>query len=154
MELRKMGEKNGLPFVEVAGDEPTDGEVWTNEERLTYAEIRALCGTDPYTMELANPDAEWVVSAVNQGIDAHLEACFVPVRGDNFFWKPRLVGRVHCGMFLHCIVSPTSLPTLLRRLMELDAKTEWDDSAGSPSCLVDAILETMRREAKGDEDGE
>ena len=35
-------------------------------------------------MSLVAEDRQKVIAAVNQGIDAYLEACFVPGRGDSF----------------------------------------------------------------------
>ena len=35
-------------------------------------------------MSLAGEDQSTVINAVNQGIDSHLETCYVPARGDGF----------------------------------------------------------------------
>lgn len=70
------------------------------------AVIAALNG-EPYVMSLVGREAKAVAEAVNVGIDAHLEACFVPARGDRYD---------HVNGRLHCIVSPESLPVLVRRL--------------------------------------
>lgn len=68
-----------------------------------------------YPMELVKTDAEVVKAAVNQGIDSHLEACFVPARGDSYTVTDG--GRIR-GRRLVCKVSQLSLPVLVRRLME------------------------------------
>jgi hypothetical protein len=117
---------------------------------ISYADIRKAMGGKPYPMSLSEPEAKWVVEAVNKGIDAHLEACFSPDLGDSYEVAPRMVGEVSLGNYLNCEVSPESLPTLLRRLEELDGETEWDDSSGSPICLVDAILQTLGFNDRGE----
>lgn len=81
---------------------------------------------DFYQMDLARPDAETMIKVVNQGIDSHLEACFVPDRGDKY--------DVH-GCRMTCKVSRESLPVLVRRLMESD-----DENAQS---LASGICETI-----------
>ncbi len=59
---------------------------------------------------LRGDDADAVMLAVNQGIDARLEACYVPDRGDKFTFNG--------GGFLNCQISRESMPTLIRRLKE------------------------------------
>ena len=93
------------------------------------AAVAAQCNGRPYTMELVGEEGQVVMDVVNQGIDAHLEACFCPDRGDSFAWSN---GR------LHCHVSAESMPVLLRRLSELD-----NDTAMS---LRSSILETIEIE--------
>lgn len=90
------------------------------------AALAAQCNGRPYSMELVGEDAQVVSDAVNQGIDAHLEACFCPSRGDSFTWS---------GSRLYCQVSCESMPVLLRRLSEFD-----NDAAMS---LRSSILETI-----------
>lgn len=75
------------------------------------AAIIAAAPAEGYRMSLVRADAEAVIAAVNQGIDAHLEACFVPDRGDRF---------EYAGGRLNCRLSPDSLATLVRRLLESD----------------------------------
>jgi hypothetical protein len=72
-------------------------------------------------MSLAAEDRQSVIAAVSQGIDSHLEACFVPGRGDSFRLEtpPGIRGKIS-GPRLECKVSPKSLPVLVRRLMESD----------------------------------
>ena len=57
---------------------------------------------------------------MNQGIDAHLEACFCPDRGDRFDGGRRKAGKLILCRTLECLVSPESLPVLLRRLSDSD----------------------------------
>ncbi len=85
----------------------TNGNLCT----ISYEDIRNALEEDAaYTMQCVPGDgAEAVIAAVNQGIDAHLEACFIKERGDNYEWV---------GGRLCCVVSRESLPTLIRRLLE------------------------------------
>ena len=112
-------------------------------ETYTYEAIEALVQKDGgcFNMSLVGADATAVEAVVNRGIDAHLEACFVPERGDLYRWAeapedqqilyvPRLM----------CVVSAESMPVLLRRLYESD-----DDGC----CLADGILELLK--ASGEE---
>ena len=70
-------------------------------------------------MSLVAEDRQTVITAVNQGIDAYLKACFVPGRGDSFrFQTPEGIRERISGARLECKVSPKSLPVLVRRLME------------------------------------
>ena len=68
-------------------------------------------------MILVGEDCLAVIAAVNQGIDAHLEACFMPDRGDHFSFAAS-EGRKITVARLECKVSPESLVTLVGRLME------------------------------------
>lgn len=74
---------------------------------------RAIAANAPsrYRMELVGEDLVACQQAVNQGIDAYLEACFVPTRGDSYEDR---------GGRLACLVSRESLPCLVRRLLEGD----------------------------------
>jgi hypothetical protein len=82
-----------------------------------------------------------VQKAVNIGIDDHLEACFVPSRGDDFKDGVRKIKDVVVQNTLECRVSSESLPVLLRRLYELEH--ESDELGDSPSSLADDILQTL-----------
>jgi len=86
-----------------------------------------------YHMSLVAEDRQRVIAAVNQGIDAYLEACFVPGRGDSFRLKtpPGIRGTIS-GPRLECKVSPESLPVLVRRLME--SEDENAESLASDIC--------------------
>ena len=90
--------------------------MWTDKLRVAIDQAAPQSG---YAMRLAGEDRQKVIAAVNQGIDAHLEACFVPARGDSFRLQTPagIRGRIS-GPRLECQVSPQSLPVLIRRLME------------------------------------
>lgn len=100
----------------------------TPAEALRGAMSREL-GESPYEMSLVGEDALTVQSAVNQGIDSHLEACYVPDRGDSY--EPT-------GHRLECEVSQESLPVLLRRLWEM-----FEDGAEDAYQLRSSILYTL-----------
>jgi len=97
-----------------------------------------------YTASLVGEDAAALVEAVNQGIDSHLEACFVPDRGDSFTPDSRTLTAVEDCKFwkagdtltlartVECRVSRQSLAVLVRRLMELG--TEAGDYLASGIC--------------------
>ena len=89
-----------------------------------------------YPMSLVGEDGEKVIAAVNQGIDAHLEACFVPDRGDQFrlMAAEGVQGKIP-GTRLEGSLSPESLATLVRRLME-----SGDPAAES---LASSICQTL-----------
>ena len=75
----------------------------------------------PYTMSLTGTDEiRAFVDAVNQGIDSHLEACFCPQRGDSYQGAKPKAGRLTLCRTLECVVSPESLPVLVRRLFDGD----------------------------------
>lgn len=96
--------------------------------RISYDLIRKAMNGEAYPMSLVSDDAAAVERAVNQGIDAHLEACFCPARGDRYEWR---------GHRLECVVSEESLPTLLRRLYDIE------DEEGEAAMLGDDILMTL-----------
>lgn len=64
-------------------------------------------------LELERPEADVVARAVNEPgpVDAQREACYVPVRGDEY--KPGARGTMTCH------ISRRSLPVLMRRVQEL-----------------------------------
>lgn len=102
---------------------------------ITYARIQKAVRKDPeckngYHMILRGDDGKHVAAAVNQGIDAHLEACSVQGR-DTYEWKD---GGSVSGAELHCLVSAESLPVLLRRLAE---------GGDEPYLLASDILGTL-----------
>lgn len=116
--------------------------IHTDTGTVTYDTICTAIAGEPYTMSLTGTDEiRAVVAAVNQGIDAHLEACFCPQRGDRYEGGERRAGRLILCRTLECVVSPESLPTLLRRL------TEGNDAGMS---LAGDILMTLGF----DEDGQ
>ena len=103
----------------------------TGSGNAEYETVRMAMNGEPFTMSLTEPDEiRAVIDAVNQGIDAYLEACYVPARGDRFDGGQRKAGKFVLCHCLDCSVSPESLPVLLRRLCNLD------DAAGPDSPLT------------------
>jgi hypothetical protein len=103
---------------------------WTAKLGTEIARAAPKAG---YHMSLVAEDRQKVIAAVNQGIDAYLEACFVPGRGDSFRLEtPQGIKGKISGPRLECRVSPKSLPVLLRRLMESD--DERAESLASDIC--------------------
>jgi hypothetical protein len=101
--------------------------------------IRAVAARAPkegYKMSLVGRDQSVVIEAVNQGIDSHLEGCFLPDRGDSYqFVTPKgIEGRIS-GQRLECRVSPESLPVLVRRLLESDK----DEAMQLASAIADTL---------------
>ncbi|MCP4166020.1 MAG: hypothetical protein GY759_09030 [Chloroflexi bacterium] len=113
---------------------------------VTYADVIAACDGDPYTMSLVGGDAKALVHAVNMGIDSHLEACSMPDRGDSYVNNDRMIGDKVVARAIDCVVSPESLPVLLRRLFE-DMPDEYDEDNDSlfdlGSNLGESILYTL-----------
>ena len=108
-------------------------------------------GLTHYPMSLASDDEkDAIVRAVNQGIDSHLEACYVPTRGDSYTSGSRSIvasedaknwnagDTLTLARTLECKVSKESLPVLLRRLADL----EYDDD-NEASTLAGDILQTL-----------
>lgn len=96
--------------------------------KITYQQIVEATKGEIYPMSLVGQGAKVVEAAVNEGIDAHLEACFIKGR-DRFEWQ---------GHRLVCRVSPPSLAVLLRRLYE---KAMLDDETAET--LLSDILDTL-----------
>lgn len=94
----------------------------------TYESIRNLMD-GPFKMKLAGLGADAVQASVNQGIDAHLEACFIQDRGDSYKWLANK---------LDCVVSEESLPVLLRRLFDSDDCDAWEIACG--------IIDVLKKE--------
>jgi hypothetical protein len=93
----------------------------TGSGTVTYEIVRTAMNGEPFTMSLTDTDEiKAVIDAVNQGIDAHLEVCFCPDRGDNYDGGERKAGKLVLCRTLECVVSVESLPTLLRRLCDSD----------------------------------
>ncbi len=93
--------------------------IHTGSGAVSYEAIRNVMNGEPFTMTLTDTDEiRAVIAAVNEGIDAHLQACYCPERGDRYEGGTRKVGRLVLCRTLNCHVSPTSLPVLLRRLSE------------------------------------
>lgn len=104
---------------------------------ITYAMIRAKM-TQPYARSLTGDAAKVVEEVVNQGIDAHLEACFCPDRGDKY---EQVEQGGECA--LNCIVSPASLPVLLRRLDYMGVNDDDPIKADEATELCTEILEDL-----------
>ena len=104
--------------------------IWTDKLGVAIAKAVPKAG---YSMSLVGEDQPTVITTVNQGIDSHLEACYVPARGDSFRLRtpPGIRGRIS-GPRLECRVSPQSLPVLIRRLME--SGDEQAESLASSMC--------------------
>lgn len=101
-------------------------------EQSWILNIRSACWTqcpNGYSMTIKSP-AEWqfIASAVNMGIDAHLEAVSSRSSFDAATGK--------------CVVHPDELHTLLRRLYELAQNTDQDDIV-SGSDLAESILVSL-----------
>lgn len=80
-----------------------------------------------------------VIAAVNEGIDAHLEACYCPERGDRYEGGTRKAGRLVLCCTLDCHVSPTSLPVLLRRLCESEFGGDTDSQSAGMQLAADIL---------------
>ncbi len=88
---------------------------------VSYEAVRTAMSGQPFTMSLTGTDEiKAIIAAVNLGIDAHLEACFCPDRGDRYDGGQRKAGKLVLCHTLKCSVSPESLPVLLRRLCDSD----------------------------------
>jgi len=108
--------------------------------KIKYSQIRKAMEVESvhlYPMSLVGAEVDAVRRAVNQGIDSHLEACSIEERGDSYKWGDRRIGDKILTTTLECLVSPESLPTLLRRL------TEQDDEEGTGMSLAESILLTL-----------
>ena len=133
--------------------EEKDGSFQTsNLGTITYAQVQEA-HPKPYEMKLRGDDAAVLAQAIFVGIDSHLEACFVEERGDRCLSQQVahiatlndekvIAPYVARPNFLEVVISPKSLPVLLRRLCELEygGDTDRQDEA---RCLADDILETI-----------
>lgn len=88
--------------------------------------LRTALGDEPYRMQLMCGDVRAVIACVNQGIDSHLTACYLPSRGDRY---------TQAGNRLVCSVSTESMLVLLRRLHEADTSNAWD----LRSCILSTL---------------
>jgi hypothetical protein len=123
----------------------------TGSGTVDYETIRQAMNGEPFTMSLTDQDEiRAVINAVNERIDAHLEACYCPDRGDRYEGGKRKAGKLVLCRTLECIVSVESLPVLLRRLGESDA--EAGNQLASDILMVlgiDEYGELVGREAMG-----
>jgi len=121
--------------------------------RFKYGEIRkAMCG-EPFTMELVGEEADAVRRSLQVGIDAHLEICNSPERGDKYTEVIRPIVGIRA---LNCVVSVESLPTLMRRLVEDFDKQhpnyndyDGDDGDDDARCLVTDIMTVLGFDENG-----
>jgi hypothetical protein len=103
----------------------------TGSGTVDYETVRQAMNGESFTMSLTDEDEiKAVIAAVNQGIDAHLEACYCPSRGDRYEGGKRKAGKLVLCHSLDCSISPESLPTLLRRLCDSDLGDSEAESAG------------------------
>jgi hypothetical protein len=118
---------------------------------ITYETIRTAMNGKPFTMSLTDADEiNAIITAVNQGIDSHLEACFCPDRGDRFDSGERTLGKLTICRTLECSVSLESFPVLLRRLFELDNEAGMSLASDILSVLgIDEYGRLVGREALG-----
>jgi hypothetical protein len=130
----------------------------TGSGTVSYETIRKAMNGEPFTMSLTDTDEiRAVVEAVNEGIDPYLEACFCPERGDRYEGGKRKAGKLVLCRTLECVVSPASLPVLLRRLCEseLDGDTEVQSAGMQLAADILTVLgidesgEFVGREAVG-----
>ena len=123
---------------------------------ITYDAIILACDGKHYEMSLVGRDADVLQTATNMGIDSRLQACHCRERGDEYYRSERPFvakettnhwrkgDRVVYSQTLECIVSPESLPVLIRRLFD---DMEWfgkDDDADVGNSLASSILESLR----------
>jgi hypothetical protein len=115
--------------------------IHTGSGKVTYKAVQKAMNGEGYPMSLTDTaEIKAVITAVNQGIDAHLEACYCPDRGDSYEGGQRMAGKLVLCRSLDCTVSPESLPVLLRRLCDLDTTDEVADAGMS---LAGDILLTL-----------
>lgn len=116
---------------------------FTNDNgcEVAYETVRQAMNNELFTMSIPGPEKHQIRTAVNQGIDGHLEACFVPSRGDIYDVKQGV---------LHCTVSVESLPVLLRRLFESEDQEAGLLASDILLCLgIDSAGRFVGREALG-----
>ncbi len=107
---------------------------------VDYETIRQAMNGEPFTMSLTDEDEiRAVIAAVNEGIDAHLEACYCPDRGDRYEGGKRRAGKLILCRTLECSVSPESLPVLLRRLCESELGGDPDVQAEGNQLASDIL---------------
>ena len=108
---------------------------------VDYDTIRKAMANEPFTMSLTDTDENRaVIEAVNEGIDAHLEACYCPDRGDRYEGGKRRAGKLVLCQTLECTSSPESLPTLLRRLCESELGGDPDVQAEGNRLAADILM--------------
>ena len=108
---------------------------------VDYETIRQAMNGEPFTMSLTDEDEiQAVIAAVNEGIDAHLEACYCPDRGDRYEGGNRKAGKLVLCRTLECSISLQSLPVLLRRLCESELGGDADVQAEGNRLASDILM--------------
>jgi hypothetical protein len=108
---------------------------------VSYETVRKAMMGKPFSMSLVDTDEiRAVIAAVNEGIDAHLEACNCPQRGDSYEGGKRRAGKLLLCHTLECSISPESLPVLLRRLCESDLGGDTDVQFAGNQLAADILL--------------
>ena len=108
---------------------------------VDYETIRQAMNGKPFTMSLTDSDEiQAVIAAVNEGIDAHLEACYCPDRGDRYEGGNRKAGKLVLCRTLECSISPESLPVLVRRLCESELGGDADVQAEGNRLASDILM--------------
>ena len=108
---------------------------------VDYETIRQAMNGEPFTMSLTDEDEiQAVIAAVNEGIDAYLEACYCPDRGDRYQGGNRKAGKLVLCQTLECSISPESLPVLLRRLCESELGGDPDVQAEGNRLASDILM--------------
>ena len=108
---------------------------------VDYETIRQAMNGEPFTMSLTDEDElRAVIEAVNEGIDAHLEACYCPDRGDRYEGGNRKAGKLLLCRTLECSISPASLPVLVRRLCESELGGDADVQAEGNRLASDILM--------------
>ena len=103
---------------EAAKQTATFSAMWSSQLGAAIVEL----APEEYPMRLKGEDCRSFVACVNQGIDSHLEACFVPARGDRFqVVSESRIGRRITSRSLNASLSAESLAVLVRRLLESDS---------------------------------
>lgn len=113
----------------------------TGSGEVTYAIVRQAMAGEPFVMSLTDTDEiRAVIETVNEGIDAHLEACFCPNRGDRYEGGRRRAGKLILCHTLECSISPESLPVLLRRLCESDLGGDTEVQSAGMRLASDILM--------------
>jgi len=121
---------------------------------VSYAAVREAVEAidDDHFFEMSlvgREEIDAVIAAVNQGIDAHLEACNCPDRGDVYEGTSRKIGDTVVARPLEARVSKESLPVLMRRLCEDAAAGDTLVCCMLTSLGFDESLRYVGREALG-----
>lgn len=100
----------------------------TVPDRARFLEHCAKRELSSFPMELTS-SAEWeaLKSAVNQGIDSHLEGVYL-ASDARIVDRTTKSGRLICQAGHVVINDPGSLHTLIRRLIEIGETEEWDNA--------------------------